>query len=693
MANQPGHEHLHASYASLYSDERHDVWNGDYGGYFRQFRANLQAQGNGKTELNEITWNRGDNTPHAYAAFFYAPAEEGVPPEPRVYCIHHPMRAAPPMGIDGPVTKMIFMGDVHDGMFPPVILWQDDPENHFFRATPNVRLPTPATIDAALANDPDLTHFGPYPNNNEEAGTETARIRRICFLPPPLASLLLTYESMSAKEFWNIIVGHIRQQGDEAIEVHRSVIEYGQALLTLCIEPNNQPNTPVLIDNHRCVPYMEDPVIPILDRRDRIFVKEKIERDLPGLAPTKQGGNPEPTVEAINRLTEEVTQTQARAEERSLEEAAKTPTKYWGDMTGIINRITHTATVNELPPLYHKIAASNKRTERAVIQEVFFTLAAEHRSTLSFPVTPQLCKTITGLQFIRFDPNDLSRGIHPFWTVPIVGADRTQVDRQLDAYDDVLQGSTGLQLAESQQIQDRTSVVMPKTLLQAQTTLKDFRILLAALLGREHRHTRAYNDFVREFSEIITSHLEPLMLSAGPEAGSRIPTKLVLWVANRSAAWFHSQYQSTFQLEPPNYMELIQKISVKDDWEPYIPARYLPRQQPAARPPTGAPAGANPSGSGGAAAGGSRDRVTNPSVDPVFANRTSDGVSIGDARRRGEEIGRPIPKTSNGTEVCLSYHILGFCWSTCNRKSTHRTLSAPEKSALKTWCDQCFTSS
>lgn len=685
MANPVGHEHQHASYASLYSDETHDVWGGDYGPYYAQFRRNIMNQGNGTNDLNTATWNR-TNTPHAYAAHYYVSPEGGGNPEPRVYCIHHPMRYAPPMGVPGVETKMILMGDAYDNLPPPVILWQQEQDNHFFRASPNVRIPTPETIDAAISNDPDIMHFGPYPN--EEAGTELTRVRRLVFLSPPVASLLLAHgEYMTAKEFWHIIVGHIRSLGDDAAEVHKSVIEYGQALLTLCVEPANPPNYPVMLEGHRCIPIMDDPVIPILDRATRLFVKNLIASHLPGLFREQQptAANT-PTVEAINRLAEEFTYNQNRAEERSREESAKTPTKYWGDMTIILNRITHTVTANELPILYHKVAASNKRTERAVVQEVLYTYALQYNTSLGFPVTPQLVKKITGLQFLRIDMEDLSRGIHPFLTVPVVGTERSLVDRNLDAYDDLVQGNTGMQLNEAQQIRDVTSVVMPKTLIQAITALQDFRILLAALLGAQHAHTLAYIQFVNTLSGMVASHLEPLTQNI-----SYLPSKILLWVTNRSATWFHNQYSAAPALDPPNYDELIQKIQLQDTWEPRIPTRHLPRATPTPQAP--APPRADPRNSLGGETGGRREHVTNPSVDPAFQGRTSSGITIGEARRRGEENNRPVPKTSNGTELCLSYHILGFCWTTCNRKTTHRSLSATEKTALKSWCDHCFTTS
>ena len=218
----------------------------------------------------------------------------------------------------------------------------------------------------------------------------------------------------------------------------------------------------------------------------------------------------------------------------------------------------------------------------------------------------------------------------------------------------------------------------------------NFRILLAALLGREHTHTLAYNAFVREYDQMVASSLEPLVLNGG----LYIPSKIVLWVANRSALWFHSQYSNPGPLAPPNYEELITKIQLRDYWEPRIPAQHLPRPTPAAaaRPPAAAPVATSPSTSEANPTGrGSRDE--NPSVDPAFRHRTSDGVTIGEARIRGAQRNNPVPKTSGGTELCLSYHILGFCWTACRRKPTHRVLTATEKNALKTWCDQCFSSS
>ena len=41
-----------------------------------------------------------------------------------------------------------------------------------------------------------------------------------------------------------------------------------------------------------------------------------------------------------------------------------------------------------------------------------------------------------------------------------------------------------------------------------------------------------------------------------------------------------------------------------------------------------------------------------------------------------------IPKNNKGQEVCLSWYLKGSCYSTCQRKTSHKKLTPPEEKRL-----------
>jgi hypothetical protein len=49
-----------------------------------------------------------------------------------------------------------------------------------------------------------------------------------------------------------------------------------------------------------------------------------------------------------------------------------------------------------------------------------------------------------------------------------------------------------------------------------------------------------------------------------------------------------------------------------------------------------------------------------------------------------------IPKSDNGVDMCLSWHIRGMCNTTCPRKADHRAHTAEEDNKLLEWCVRNF---
>jgi hypothetical protein len=172
----------------------------------------------------------------------------------------------------------------------------------------------------------------------------------------------------------------------------------------------------------------------------RDTVENKIDWDLPGLHPEL---NPETgTVTAINNLTSEIIEQGAAATLRATESSIKTPSKYFGQGTLYLNRITHTLVPRDLPLLYHEITKSNKKTEHLVIEEVLCSTADDLGLLDYTPVaTPSLAKKLTTCNFVHHDINDLDTGIHPFLTTYHDPVARTKLDTSIQAYDDVVQGA------------------------------------------------------------------------------------------------------------------------------------------------------------------------------------------------------------------------------------------------------------
>lgn len=72
-----------------------------------------------------------------------------------------------------------------------------------------------------------------------------------------------------------------------------------------------------------------------------------------------------------------------------------------------------------------------------------------------------------------------------------------------------------------------------------------------------------------------------------------------------------------------------------------------------------------------------------------FKAHTDAGKALRDLTTQANEE-HPLPKTSNGSaDLCLSFHLQGYCFGGCRRKHTHRRLVGPEAQNIDTFLDAC----
>ena len=88
-----------------------------------------------------------------------------------------------------------------------------------------------------------------------------------------------------------------------------------------------------------------------------------------------------------------------------------------------------------------------------------------------------------------------------------------------------------------------------------------------------------------------------------------------------------------------------------------------------------------------AGTGAGRERVTSSNyLGGDFATFKNSGLSMRVIREAAIAANKPVPTNNKGTEMCLSCHVLGFCWNNCHRAEDHRAHTASENTKLKAWC-------
>jgi hypothetical protein len=102
------------------------------------------------------------------------------------------------------------------------------------------------------------------------------------------------------------------------------------------------------------------------------------------------------------------------------------------------------------------------------------------------------------------------------------------------------------------------------------------------------------------------------------------------------------------------------------------------------------PTGPTPPVTAGRTAG---TRITNANYHSDFAEFRTLNLTLKKVRERASAKNLPIPQNGQATEMCLSYHVQGFCWDNCSRLQDHKTHTPDEHKRLKEWCKECYRSS
>lgn len=218
-----------------------------------------------------------------------------------------------------------------------------------------------------------------------------------------------------------------------------------------------------------------------------------------------------------------------------------------------------------------------------------------------------------------------------------------------------------------------------------------FRVLMCMILGTVHSHSVRFGDFMYHLGRMLPE-LEALAMRR-----AHTPMRILRFVQLRFSNWLNLQLVSQQRVPEPDYHSLLDRIRNQEaGWEPQLPSRYLATgQPPAPAPPTAPPAAPAPRAGNNPAAGDAatpaRTRVSNTKYDSAAYQQFRDkNVPLMQALKHARDASDDVPKNDQGVETCLSYHVMGFCWSNCSRIADHKAQSSGEKARTIAWCTAHF---
>lgn len=655
MANQP----LNINNYFDYYQAKVDPFDGHHRVTLKKF-APTAGNFDGDDLLQEVMYYSG-----VYSLAYLMVSVSDVD-QPVVSVLHSLHRHIPLTGTSDPID-VAFLGDFRAGNAQPpqVVQLPDDP----FEKTDATKALPAEEIEDALNQSADLQLL-------PAGGDKRVRTTFLMYLPQRFVPILLGMPVLTPRTVWKALYPVIAGEGDEAQITYKPLVNWMRVALT---------KAPPIVSLTPCPSLVSPPNARI----DAVMI-DKLKRDIP-----RHFHHSDPavgaTTAAVHQLTRELVRVENERVQRESSSKNKTPTQFYGASgAGIICRLAHCVAA-DLPSIYALMANAPKKMERHAIEEAL-RLTADRLGLLDYipEATTGLTRKIASVQFTHHDIDDLDAGIHPFITCHRSIEQRTTLNNYLTMFDEINKGRGG-SLIDIQLIKQQEQVVPPTTADHTTYTLKSFRVLVHTLLGENHALTKSFDNFLVLWERRIVRLQERLR-------GMADYSLVLRWLQIRISNWFNEQVADPGVVPPPVLDKVIHKIMNHESWAPQLPAKFAaltdiqdlaqglyhaptpapPASQAASQPPRVPPPVAAPA----------REQVRNPHY---YNQSLRDlGVPLSTVRENASKLNLSIPTRPDGTERCLSFHCLGFCWSNCNRKSDHVKLQESDKVALKAFTDKCF---
>lgn len=598
-------------------------------------------------------------------------------PTPRIVFVHRPTRFASSLLGAQPWDDRVFgfQGDVREGNQVNLVEWPATP----FARSVLVTVPVLDHMDASWTAAAGADALGPYLANDPE--TEQLRARFLCPVPQRYVPLCVS-RCYTPRTFWTDVIGQIRQ--DQAVQDCIVLVNWARVASTF--GPDNatgDPTVPLATAGGLRVPLADDS----LAARRWSWVLA----DLPALGRT--GSTLERQFLQQNAVLSSLLQRQVddATAARLADRAPKEFSSVYPQAATEIQMLCEAVTEDALPPIWRVLANVKKKEAVVAVSQLLNSRAREADSFHVAPtVTPELLESIWAFKAGTEDVDDITAGFSLFLLITGSPEATTQARDRAVVYS-LLQGGHVAPSLDQLRETIAGAPQMARTLIALERSYQGYSTLLDVLLGRHHRVSLHFHEFVTSF-QILKMEVEE-------QFGADIHAALPLFQRHTQltmARYFNDATILGTQAALPRIMDLIDIIKYRQ-WSqlPQIPPRYTSAIGPGglARGTTSQPAGRTVPGAATdrsrppvADSGEPSQRVLNLAPNSVLMTRfASTEKRLKDLTPRGTVT----PRGDNGTEVlCLSHILRGECNSNCTRRATHRALTQTEVSRVAEFLTQ-----
>lgn len=545
-----------------------------------------------------------------------------------------------------------------------------------------VRVPTVATVDAALAATATPS-LGPY--DAAAQNTEEVRTRTVIPLGARLAALAIGRD-YTPREFWGQVVSVIRNEA-QLLAACGPLVDWARVAL-VGTTANNAPAPSALV---------QPPLVPVSLRNpllDSYF--QLVTRDLPGLRP----GSNDPmnmVATAMGVLAAEQREARAAAVQQRVEDqAAKMPSDRWKAQIDVLYKLCEVASEEDLPVAYRSLARSSRKDDLTTAQQACDAVArSDPEHTNDAPViNAKMLTNLLAAQWHARDSDDLLGGISCWQVVFLSIAGQGARIEQAEQYTLALQGNASLTLNEAESIRD-VKLKVPVTWLQTKTTLISFFHLMWAFLGRRHQLVIAWKAGL-DLAESNEAKLEHLL---NQREHTHYGAGIMRWLSLRTDAYFRHHYNATTRasataIEVPDLGDVWKLLLFEEFKPPALPSMYWKKSTPAKDPKeeamekrlamleaqlsdrkvgSGGGSGGRSISGGGVGGVGNKGGTFKPNDN---GNPTTLALAKTRTWRSGE-VKRNLrdtnawPKNDKGRPMCLPWWTKGGCYTGCLNADDH----------------------
>lgn len=693
--NIPGPQR-HQSFASLYGDDtRYPIWEQSYAsvlGVWEIIPGSISG-----TDLGQQLRTHQGTPPMTFLAVFGDGSGMG-----EIRVLHQPRYFSTPLGTTPTANLHDRMYAIYDdlgaGNFVPHVRFPSS----YLDILRNLRVPTSNTFTQTI---PFPDHFGPYPAPTAEV--ENVSVRKICWVPPRVASLVLSASSRRVVDVVQLLAANVSSFSPDGgwDKFAGSFFVWLRTAMTV----DNQGNSLV------CLPMPDQaPMSPDLIK----FRWDAVTRDLPTLGDSAIQSGAEQISAAIGAGVSayaDAREEDKRRAERIEREKQGTVRKKFGHCLTSLLRLTHQSAPEDVPPAWHALAQQGAKRYRSTLQAEINSNS--QRLMVNPPViSPHLSGILTDPTLWRTDTYDVD--LHQGWTVWGVLAreqrGKSSESRRARAYDTAqLLGSTvsHTDVDKFLAVEDGCTVASPAHLIES---MENNLVISHTMLGERHTVTKAFHDIIDWMKQHGSLLTEKWLNSAETIWW---PTAVLFYFHKELSCWVNYQLATDDPVAPPNFMGWTHKLQIGDHWHRGLPAQLSTRQpdglddkslMSAITDGTGLTDLSSTSGGGGGSGDGGNGGSGGDGRDWSKGTTMARGdahtklkefkthsVGYQDMLKAAKAANDPLPVDDHGVPFCLSYHLRGQCYDNCgrhvNRKnpkmvSNHRKLTDGEAERLAKWC-------